>query len=419
MFAFAFALALVPVLKENARISDGRLSFLSVNGGLNFFFNFSKTYELRTHVKGYHFHIVPPATVNHPENGRVHTRVPFHEQGWYYSQGWKHLRNRPAVLLDNLRGMSTVFFGPLLPSFSDAAGFKPMMAAFNVLDFGLFLAIPLVLWAALFRRGLVAGMRAEILFLAGLVAISFATMYVFGAEQRYLYSFLFAIVLLAVLAGRVLLRGWPHMRRPLAVYVTGLAILCGGDWAVGAVRAGLRERPIAVTVTQNRKPIASLLDVPEVASRRTLQVDQLRFPFGPTLRHETLGELGFSRDYFIEAQADFRFLTKGQSVTFEVFSDDGFSLRMDADRLSMFPRDRMFPTSPNRATVASDGGQHTLRISYFQGQGPQGLLVFYSVRDANGRTQRYALGESSSTVRFLPPATRTLPRSAPPALSLR
>ncbi len=402
VFASAFVLVMAPVVAENARISGGRLNSISANGGLNFLLNFSKVHEVHFHLNGDFFRIIPPATVEHPENGVLNTNVPFHEQGWYYHLGWEYLRRRPAVLLENLRGMETVFFGPMMPQFDDAAGVRPMMAVFHALDFGLFLMIPFLLWVGLFRRSAIGDRWAEVLFLAGLVAVSFATMYVFGAEQRYLYSFLFAIILLAVFAGRILVRGWPTLRRPFTIYVGGLAALWGAGCAVKAVRARLTAPTVRVTITQNRNPLTSLMDDRDAVSSRTIEVDQLRFPFGRTLRHERVGELGFSRDYFIEAEASFQFLTVGQPITFEVYSDDGFRLEMDSKQLGTWPRDRMFPTSPDRSVVKSDGGCHTIRLTYFQGGGPQGLLVFYRLPKEGGREQRYALGESSGVVQFLP-----------------
>lgn len=395
VFALAFFALLFLVVVENGAISQGRLKGLSAGGGLNFYFAQCRTHSVTSVAEGYRFVIIPPATVNHPEYGSLTISRPIHDQAYFYKLGWECLRANPSHLADVAHKLDALYFGPLLPSMTSARGFDAMLGASRHLAFGMSL---LALFFPLLLR--MPGInRPAVVLLAAIPLVSIATMYFFNIEHRYLYSFIFAIQLLSLLLAWKWAADWKRNTLPTALFAALLALVYLGAYAYGQLRVWRLERNVELRITQNNGPILAL-DQPRMAvSSARFMTDRIDFPDSDGLRHYLLGELGWKRYFFIDAEMRFEVEAPGE-YEFFVYSDDGARLRIDGDIVSEFVAPRPMGESVGR--IYLHRGMHSLKIAYFQNEGSCGLKAVYRRRDFP--MQRYYVGQDSEWLKWGPHA---------------
>jgi len=126
---------------------------------------------------------------------------------------------------------------------------------------------------------------------------------------------------------------------------------------------------------------------------RTFSIDKLKFPHSKTLSHDRLGMLGFSNNFFIDAQVNMEVHQKGLYM-FRVSSDDGFRLTMDNVLICEHIKDRPYQTTTCKVNISE--GNHLFDLDYFQGGGPLGLYVQYS----KDKKTFYDLGEDTDMITF-------------------
>ncbi len=163
-------------------------------------------------------------------------------------------------------------------------------------------------------------------------------------------------------------------------------------WIGYSILSHTTAKIIKATIVQSKKPVRFLDDRIYPVKKETLWIEKLYFPRGNELRHPLYGYLGYTHDFVIFFDGKFE-LEKSMPVTFTVYSDDGFRLKIDGDTLMEYPKDRPFTKSERTVRLAP--GVHTLHIKYFQGFGQLGLVGYYKT------TRRHFIGESSKELQFL------------------
>lgn len=216
-FSVAFIALLIWVVANNVYLSQGHLSGLGANGGVNFYLSACRIHRLQTSHDGYTWVLMPPAVVDHPEYGTVQETVPFHRQDHYFGLGLACLRDdgwdlwrQAATLFDDL------VFGPLFPAVGSAAG-AWLMDAHRPLMLALLLLVPLA--PALTPKGY---RRDLVWLLLGTLVVMLLTFKLFLAEYRFLYSLAFVVVPLAAVTMQGMLAR--RLPRPVGIPYAGLLL---------------------------------------------------------------------------------------------------------------------------------------------------------------------------------------------------
>lgn len=393
VFALAFFSLLFLVVAQNAAISKGKLKGLSAHGGLNFYFAQCRAYSVTSEVDGYRHIIIPPATVDHPEYGSLTTTHPIYDQNYFYALGRACMKANTHKLADAVSKLDALYFGPLFPTMHSAWGANALLGVSRHLVFGMSL---LALFFPLLLR--VQGVnRPGILLLAGIPAAGMATMYFFNVEHRYLYSYLFAILLLSLL---LVWKWFAEGRRGIlliSLFGAALALMYLGQFFYRQAQIGQVERNLPLTITQNALPIRKLDQRRMVAATARFMTDRMDFPDSYGLRHPLLGELGWDQHFFIDTEANFNVEIPGL-YEFLVYSDDGARLIIDGQTVSEFVGRRAIGESAG--SVFLDKGVHSMKLAYFQNEGSCGLKAIYRHRDFPA--QRFFVGQDSPLLKWMP-----------------
>ena len=400
-FTCFFFLILGLVVAEVGRISNGQVRGLSANGGVNFYFAQCHTYEVVSTHSIYSYHIIPPSTVTHAENGTVVFTVPFHQQAFYTELGWQCVRAQPGLGWRNLAKFDDVFFGPLLPHVNTAWGFPTLLTPYRWLVLGLTLLLPLGLVCFKSRRTSAAAL------LYGIVLMVFATQYAFNAEHRYVYPIFGLLLGLNAWIALELYRRWSSVRRVALAFGAGLSVLALGAGA----RAIAQVRTVPTLIEAQWYRIDRVANAgwnyPLPPPEGHFAVDTLRFPEGRTLRHEQQGEISLFEpaEYFairFETCLDVR---EAEEYEFVVASDDGFELSIDGQIIASHQPTR--PYRPSIGAVHLAAGRHRYALSYFQGDGPLGVTAVWRRPLPSGNWMPAVglrdIGVGDGKLNFLPP----------------
>ncbi|MFZ1984225.1 MAG: glycosyltransferase family 39 protein, partial [Desulfatitalea sp.] len=117
LFSLAFMLCIAAIVAENNYISKGRLKGLAASSGLNYYFSFTKTYEVRSRFDGYHYVIIPPGTVRNPENGKLMTINPIYDGAFFKKLANAYINDHPYILVTKIKDLWDLYFGTLFPSY--------------------------------------------------------------------------------------------------------------------------------------------------------------------------------------------------------------------------------------------------------------------------------------------------------------
>ncbi len=174
----------------------------------------------------------------------------------------------------------------------------------------------------------------------------------------------------------------------------GIVIVIGAAILVKTVRFNRYDGNVNVTIVKQKGGIPHLDTVRRAASVKTIPVRTVNFKPGRMLENDQYGKLGYSTNFFLDVNSDFR-VEKAARYRFNVWSDDGFRLKIDGKTVCEHPGDR--PYSRTGCTVALSKGKHRFALNYFQGGGPMGLKVTYA--DMSGK-HAHLVGENSDLMTF-------------------
>jgi len=392
LFGAGFLFVLILAISENNHISHGKLKGLSANGGLTFYFSQCKSYSVESRANGYYYVIVPPSTVQYLENGTLKTDHPLYDQAYFYKKGTECLKNNPTAWLDNLKRFKTLFYGPLLPSSPSAAFFSALLIPSQ--HIALITTLLILLIFLIYRHRAVN--RPLLWLLLSIVLVSFLTMYLFSAEQRYFYSLWFAILPLGLLSPFVLLQQ-PKKGLPILL---SFALLLIAFYKIDDYRIAKQPRTVTMHLFQNRTAIKSLNQDRNISTEKYLQLNSIAFNSNGYLQHETMGNFGKFYNIFITFYTRMT-LEKASDIEFFVVSDDGFALLVDEEEKMTFTGTT--PAMLSQSTMHLKKGTHKIELRYFQGGGEMGIKLLYRIK---GETKKHYIGIDSKLVHFSLPDKR-------------
>ena len=177
-------------------------------------------------------------------------------------------------------------------------------------------------------------------------------------------------------------------------FFVGIVVLIGAAILAKTVRFNWYDGNVNVTIVKQKGGIAHLDTRRRAESVKTIPVRTIDFRQGRILANDQYGKLGYSTNFFLDIHSDFR-VEKPARYRFDIWSDDGFRLKIDGKTLCEHPGDR--PYSRTSCTVPLSKGKHRFELSYFQGGGPMGLKATYGEVSAK---RRYLVGENSDLMTF-------------------
>ncbi len=385
IFSIGFFIVIFAIFAENNRISNGKVKTFSAHGGLNFYFSQCKTYRVDSVTDdGYAYTIIPPATVQEPENGTLKTDHPFYDQKYFFDMGLKCIEENPYIWLENFKKFEVLFFGALLPSVEDAKYFSILLPIFQYLS--LFASFTVLLLILFYKDN---NINKPILWLlVSILFVSLITMYFFNAEQRYFYSLWFGINILSILALYLVLKNFKRVYKIVFLYASSILIV----FIVYESYLFLKPQKISMIISQNDKPIKSIYQTRSVSSKQLKHIDTIAFPSSSSLHHRTRGKIGKFYNIFIDFEATM-FLKNDKQVKFFIVSDDGFILLVDNKKISSYPSVRA--AKLNTQSIKLKKGIHKIKLNYFQGVGNMAIKLLYEID-----SKRYFVGEDSKHVKW-------------------
>ncbi|MET0355344.1 MAG: PA14 domain-containing protein [Cellvibrio sp.] len=149
-----------------------------------------------------------------------------------------------------------------------------------------------------------------------------------------------------------------------------------------------------VVISKNRTGIASIHQARDIELSKTVKVDLINLSEKSRFRHPKLGEIGYSNDFFADITKSFTVKRAGDYV-FHLGTDDGFTFSIDGKQLCEFAADR--PLTIDSCNVNLSAGEHTFKLSYFQGSGNAGLTMTYAFASDG---EQYLAGDDSKYIYF-------------------
>ena len=385
VFSAIFFAAVFLGMAEISRISKGKVSGLSANGGLDFFIANSRIHRIDLNYDGWHNFVIVPALSWKPENGFYKTNVPYYQQDHYYQLGWEFIKRNPERLVMNVEHVKDLFFASMLPSRADAPGFTFFRPVWDVLKFICFLTAFFFIW---FWRDLAEHERKLAAFMLSVIGITFIVSYIYTGEPRYTYSVMFVFYLLAL---KVLQSFWT-MRERARYALPRVAVLLMGLWLSG--------KALAYIVTPSY-PDHVQAHFTEEASKnaRSLQLEQLYFPhtkkkpltsIDKNMKLVSPGELRLTTDLHLAGEA--------RNIKLDIQSSWPITIKVDERIYFRTTVPNFFSETP--AIVPLEPGKHRVEIivNYRPGQG--GLSVSYNYMEKDGWVYRDFMGVDNGPISF-------------------
>lgn len=386
VFSVVFFAAVFLGMAEISRISKGKVSGLSANGGLDFFIANSRIHRIDLNYDGWHNFVIVPALSWKPENGFYKTEVPYYQQDHYYRLGWEFIKRNPERLVKNIEHVKDLFFASMLPSRTDAPGFTLFRPVWDWLKFFCFLTAFFLIW---FWRDFAPHEKKLATFMLSVIGITFIVSYVYTGEPRYTYSVMFVFYLLALKVLQLVLT-----RRERARYaLPRVAILLVGLWLSGKVLAFM------VTPSYPDHIHARFAGQTSRDSSQPFQLDRLYFPHvkkraltsaDKNMKLRSAGELKFATDLHLAGEA--------RNIKLDIQSAWPIIIKVD---------DRIYfrATAPDffRETVAVvplTPGKHRVEITVNYRPGEGGLAVSYNYMENDGWVYRDFMGVDKGPISF-------------------
>lgn len=150
----------------------------------------------------------------------------------------------------------------------------------------------------------------------------------------------------------------------------------------------------SVVISKNKTSITDIHQVRDIETTKTVMIDRIDLAEKSRFRHPKLGDIGFGNDFFADIEAPFTVHVEG-SYVFYIGSDDGFAFSVDGKPICEWTHDR--PLTTDSCHIRLKKGEHSFKLSYFQGFGNAGLTMSYS--NTTSDTQ-YVAGENSKFISF-------------------
>jgi len=379
---------------EVRHISEGKVSGLCANGGIDFFLATSRCHRADLNYDGWHWYIVAPIQSMKPENGFHQFDVPFYNQAYYYQQGWKYIQHNPGQLWKNMLFVTDLFQGRMLPSKSDAPWFDTLMPAWQQLKIVLFLLLGLYVWA---WKDL--GNNAPLCALLLMPwPILFLLAFFFTGEPRYSTQLLFSLYLLGFKLIEIISLNARAWRKRLLAYAA--LLVTGTGLAFGLARVFDPPPPPSIVVTKLN------LSGPTNKIDQELSVGQLLFPynFETGLRHIDTGPTAGDTPATIVSRTRMQVTgTAPLLLRLETCSSWFWELRINGHlQQDSFDNEYVHEIV---TTIEFRPGIYDMEVSFHYSPGPGGFALSYSYQDSNDWRVRTTFGRNTPRVQFSKPTS--------------
>jgi len=151
---------------------------------------------------------------------------------------------------------------------------------------------------------------------------------------------------------------------------------------------------IKFTISQNRVNIKQIYQRRDIKYKKSYYTNKIDLTANSReLTNANGKKYGFYRNFFIDFKTKI-ILDRDTKIRFIIYSDDGFSLKIDGKVILKFEKTR--PIAKNEKEIFLKKGLHRVSLSYFQGVGLLGVKALYRVRK-----KRYFIGVNSDNVKFV------------------
>ncbi len=214
---FGLTVSIGAVCIENASISNGHLTGLSVGGGVNFYMAQAKVRQVTSQGtfegEPYNYTIAISEFAQEPWRPALTTSHPYSDQAYFYRLGLRKLM-QPRTWVADFCDLRKLYFGWLFPTFGSAAGFS-VLDPWCLWGLGSLLLAMTVLPPLIWR---VRGGTPEEKLLWSFLALTVVMGFFFPVERRYEYSVLFTGYLLPVSLLRLLVPAAEKQRSSRALH---------------------------------------------------------------------------------------------------------------------------------------------------------------------------------------------------------
>lgn len=393
-FALIFAAS-----AEVSRISHGKVTGLSANGGLDFFIANSRYHRVDLNYAGWHNFVVVPALSMKPENGFYSTQVPYYHQDFYYKLGWGFIKHDPLRIIKNFEHIKDLFYSRMLPS-KETPGYLFFRPAWDTLKLIMFLSLGLYLWM---WRALKVEERPLFGFLTGVIAVTLLVSYLFTGEPRYTFSIIFVFYLLFFKLVETFCDDWTRWKKVWLPFGLTLGLGAGVVLVVmAAIKPGYPP-----TVTVQTQP---LNDVSATEQTKVSSIGRIYFPVtGVSGKTDEAWLVSADDGVLVKTGSKISMRTNMEiertgplSMKFNIYSTWPFELKLDGKTLIAQGDDLSYFRELN--AFANPGpGLHTIEVffKYFPYAG--GFTVTYNFFDSDKWEHRNMLGVSDTYVHFMLP----------------
>lgn len=402
VFSAVFFILIAGAAAEVSRVSNGKVTGISISGGLDFFIANSRYHRVDLNYDGWHNFVVVPAVSFQPENGRFYSKTPYYEQGYYYELGWEFIKHNPERLLKNFEHVTDLFFADMLPSKPEAPGYSFFRPVWDGFKFIMLLSMVLYLWL---WRGVEKEHWPLLAFLLSTIGLTMLVSYLFTGEPRYTYSIIFVFYLLFLKVIECFLDDWPRWKKAFLPFAATLAL---GTGTAGATLL-LLEPDYPSTLQMDVIP----WDAPGTQAAQHYEVGRILFPYQEkaVLQHADLKQPRLTRPAKITLRTNFTITGSGPlSVWFDICSSWRYQIVIDGRPWSPganVPVDYFLETN---ISAFLDPGAHTLEVIFDYTPRPAaGFAISYNYHDKSNWRVRETLGISSDRVRFSLPQSTASP----------
>lgn len=385
VFSVVFFAAVFLGMAEISRISKGKVSGLSANGGLDFFIANSRIHRIDLNYSGWHNFVIVPALSWKPENGFYKTTVPYYQQDYYYNLGWEFIKRNPERLIKNIGHVKDLFFASMLPSRTDAPGFTFFRPVWDVFKFICFLTAFFFIW---FWRDLSTHEKKLATFMLSVIGITFIVSYVYTGEPRYTYSVMFVFYLLALKVLQFFLTKGERARYALP----RVAVLLLGLWLSGKALAyiatpsypdHLEAQFTGESENSNQRVQLERLYFPHVKKRALTSIDK-------SMKLRSPGELTFATDLHLAGEA--------RNIKLDIQSSWPITIKVDERVYFRTGTPNFFHETP--AIIPLLPGKHRVEITVNYRPGEGGLAVSYNYMEKDGWIYRDFMGVDKGPISF-------------------
>jgi len=381
LFSIGFFLIIFFIVSEIKDISGGKVNSLAASSGINYYFSFTKKYEVGCRFDGYYYVLIPPGTVRNPENGKLITNAPIYDTKYFKTLANRYIKENPKILFTKIKDIWDLYFGVLFPSFPSAKGFDFFIKLFKVI----FFILTLLTFFSLFTRPKKRVNFKNYLLLMSLIFLSIITCYMFNSEHRYVFGFIFATYPPAFEMIFELKRNIGSYTKKIIIFVSLLSLPLIGVKSAFIINKLNMVDNMVVEIREYDNPDKMIV----------FNIDQVNFPFRKQLTHKTLGKTGQEGRFFMMVTGEFDMLQSGY-VEFYLYCEEGTMLSINDNRIIF--REGSDDEKELKKRIFLERGRYSFKIVYKHLSNDAGIKAMYIPLSFDGN--KYFFGQDTEYMKF-------------------